>query len=432
MRWTLAARRTILWAGIVALWAAGIGAAGNLATAAWAAGLPQAKPEQVGLSASRLERITEAFQAEVTKGRIPGAVVLVARQGKVAYLHSFGKRDPASGATMADDDIFRIYSMSKPFTAVAVMMLVEEGKILLSDPVSLYLPELAKREVAVSDGQGGIKLVPAAREITVHDLLTHTGGLTYGVFTGTAGKKAWTEVEGEFWKGTNAQMIERMAKLPLVLQPGSQFEYSWSYAVLGRIVEVISGKSLGAFIGERIVGPLGIQDTGFFVHPENLGRLAQSGPDPATGKPQPLIDVTRQPAFEGGGESMVSTAGDYAVFCQMLLNGGAYNNVRLLGPKTVEFMTSDHLGALMGLGTYLPGPGYGYGLGFAVRIAPGISAVPGSPGEFFWGGYSGTYFWVDPKEKLIAVLMMQSPVARLHARALLKDLVLQAIDKPAI
>jgi CubicO group peptidase (beta-lactamase class C family) len=426
MRWNLAARRAFLWLGIVA-----VGFASSGAPLLWAAGLPSVKAEQVGLSAKRLERITEAFQAEVTQGRIPGAVVLVARQGKVAYWQSFGKRDPAGAAAMGKEDIFRIYSMSKPFTAVAVMMLVEEGKLFLSDPVSRYLPELGKREVAVSDGQGGVKLVPAVREITVHDLLKHTSGLTYGVFSATPGKKFWTDAEDEFWKGTNAQMVERMAKLPLVLQPGSQFEYSWSYAVLGRIVEVISGKSLGAFVAERITRPLNLQDTGFFVHPDRLGRLAQPGPNPETGKPQPLIDVTKQPAFEGGGESMVSTAMDYAVFAQMLLNRGEYDQVRLLGPKTVEFMTSDHLGSLIGLGSYLPGPGYGYGLGFAVRVTPGMSALPGSPGEFNWGGYSGTFFWVDPKERLIAVLMLQSPAARLRARNLLKDLVLQAIEKPA-
>jgi len=423
---TIAARRAILWVGIVALWAAGVST-----PAAWAAGLPTAKPEQVGLSAKRLERITEAFQAEVTQGRIPGAVVLVARQGKVAYWQSFGKRDPAGGTAMAKDDVFRIYSISKPFTAVAVMMLEEEGKLSLSDPVAQYLPELGKREVAVSDGQGGIKLVPAVREMTVHDLLKHTSGLTYGIFTATPGKKVWAEAEAEFWTGTNAQMIERMAKLPLVVQPGTQFEYSWSYAVLGRIVEVVSGKSLGAFIDEHIARPLNLQDTGFFVHPEQLARLAQSAPDPATGKPQPLIDVTKPPAFEGGGESMVSNAADYAVFAQMLLNGGEYNTVRLLGPKTVEHMTADHLGPLIGSGAYLPGPGYGYGLGFAVRVAPGLSALPGSPGEFNWGGYAGTFFWVDPKEHLIAVLMMQAPTARLRTRALLKQLVLQAIEKPA-
>ncbi|MFI5399735.1 MAG: serine hydrolase domain-containing protein [SAR324 cluster bacterium] len=399
-------------------------------TVAWGQGLPRANPEEVGLSASRLERITEAFQAEVAKGRIPGAVVLVARYGKIAYFQSFGKRDPASGADMANDDIFRIYSMSKPFTAVAVMTLVEDGKLLLSDHVSQYLPELAKREVAISDGQGGFKLVPAVREITVHDLLTHTGGLTYGTFTTTPAKKVWMDAEKEFWKGTLAQMVERMAKLPLVVQPGSQFEYSWSYAVLGRIVEVVSGKSLGAYVEERIARPLGLRDTGFYVHQENLGRLAQSAPDPATGKPQILIDVTKQPQFEGGGESMVSTAADYAVFCQMLLNGGKYNNVRLLGPKTVEWMTSDHLGPLIGLGAYSPGAGYGYGLGFAVRVTPGMSVVPGSTGEFYWNGAGGTSFWVDPKEKLIAVYMMQSPVVRFRTRYLIKDLVTQAIEKP--
>jgi CubicO group peptidase (beta-lactamase class C family) len=407
-----------------------VGMAVLFVAGALAAGLPQAKPEQVGLSAKRLERITDAFQADVAKGRIPGAVVLVARQGKVAYWQAFGKRDVETGAAMAKDDIFRIYSMSKPITAVAVLTLVEEGRIFLSDPISQYLPELAKREVAVPDGQGGIKLVPAAREMTVQDLMRHTAGLTYGLFTTTLVKKQWVDAENEFWNITNADMITRMAKLPLVYQPGTTFEYSWSYAVLGRMVEVVSGKTLGEFFAERIGRPLGMQDTGFSVPAAKLGRLAQSAPHPDTGKPQTLLDLKTPPLFEGGGESMVSTAGDYAVFAQMLLNRGEYGGVRILGPKTVEYMTADHLGSLIGTGVYLPGPGYGYGLGVAVRLTPGVSALPGSPGEINWGGYGGTYFWADPKEKLIGVLMLQSPAMRVRYRSLLKDLVTQAIEQP--
>jgi len=406
----------------------------------WAASLPLVKPEQVGLSPERLDRVGQLLKKEIEQGRLPGAVALIARKGQIAYLESFGFRDKASGAPMTNDAIFRIYSMTKPFTSVAAMMLVEEGKIVLTDPISKFLPQLGKLEVSVqkfdpATGTVTYSTVPAEREITVQDLLRHTSGFTYGsLATNARVKELYEKVGVDAVDITNADLIERLAKVPLVHQPGTAFEYSHSTDVLGRLIEVVADTTLAKFFEERIFAPLKMTDSGFYVPKENLDRLAQPLPtDPATGKPITLLDVTSPPKYEAGGQGAVSTAGDYARFCQMLLNGGHLDGVRLLSRTTVNLMAADHLGKIVDaapmpsqllLGT----SGYTFGLGFAIRREAGIAGVPGSAGEYTWGGFAGTYFWIDPKEELIGILMLQAPgPARVQYRKLFRQLVYQAI-----
>ena len=402
-----------------------------------AAGLPTAKPEEVGLSAERLERIGQALRADVERGRIPGAVVVVARKGRIAYVQALGFRDKAAGAPMTVDSIFRMASMTKPMVSVAAMMLYEEGRLLVSDPVSKYLPPFRNLQVGVertdaATGKSVFYTVPAEREMTVQDLLRHTSGLTYGGRGSSRVHKMFPDGSSVAARQmTAAELIERLASVPLLHQPGTTWEYGFSTDVLGRVVEVISGKTLGEFLTERLFRPLKMTDTGFVVTDAKRGRLAQPlATDPDTGKEIKVPDVTVAPKFECGGGCAVSTAADYVRFAQMLLNRGSLDGARLLGRKTVEYMTSDHLGASIAPGAaYGPGAGYGFGLGFAVRRDTGVSALNGSAGDYNWGGAFGTYFWVDPKEDLVVVSMTQAPgPIRVHYRRLLKALVLQAIS----
>ncbi len=380
-----------------------------------AQGLPTARPEQVGLSAERLDRIAQMVRADVEKGRLPGAVVLVARKGRVAYFEAWGFRDKTAGAPLTRDAIFRIYSMTKPITSVAVMMLVEEGKLQLTDPVSKHLPQLARREV-------GIERVPAEREMTIQDLLRHTSGLTYGVFGKSAVKDLYTKSGTDATDHTNAELIDKLARLPLHYQPGTTWEYSRSTDVLGRVVEVVSGRTLAEFFAERIFRPLKMTDSGFWVPGDRHARLAQPlANDPDTGRPVKLYDVTVSPRYEAGGQGLVATASDYLRFCQMLLGGGQLEGVRLLGKKTVEAMTSDQLGEIKFR------PGQGFGFGFAVRKEPGLAGTLGSAGEYYWAGLGGTSFWVDPREQLIGIWMAQGPGQREHYRGVFKNLVLQSL-----
>ena len=396
--------------------------------AAWAADLTVAKPEQVGLSSERLTRITTLMRTDVENGRFPGAVAVVARKGRIAYFEAVGFRDKAAGTPLRKDDIFRIYSMTKPFTSVAIMMLRDEGKLDLADPVSKFLPQLAKLQVAVegkdASGQPTVVLEPSKRDMTIQDLLRHTSGLTYGVFGTGAVKKLYTENGIDALDHTNAGLIDKLAKVPLMYQPGATWEYGRSTDVLGRVVEVISGKTLSQFLDERLFRPLKMVDTAFFVPNGKQPRIAQAlATDPDTKQPIQLFDVTAPPKFEGGGQAAVSTATDYTRFSQMLANRGRIDGVRLLSRKTVELMTADHLGKID-----TPTPGYGFGLGFAVRRDTGVASTPGSIGDYNWGGLAGTYFWIDPKEDLVAVWMMQAPGARLHYRQRFRTLVYQAIN----
>ncbi|HXA96890.1 MAG TPA: serine hydrolase domain-containing protein [Candidatus Dormibacteraeota bacterium] len=405
---------------------------GPLAGSAWAEPLPRATPEQVGLSSERLGHVSRVLGEEILKGKLPGAVALVARRGRIAYYESFGVRDPETRAPMTKDSIFRIYSMTKPITSVAIMMLQEEGRLVLTDPVSKSLPQLTGLQVAVekkdaATGQVTYELQPARREITIQDLLRHTSGFTYGGRTTNAMvKEAYAKAGVDARDLTNAELVQRLATVPLAHQPGTAWEYSRSVDVLGRVVEVISGKSLGGFFAERIFTPLAMKDSGFFVAKDKLARVAQAFPvDPATGEKIALIDVTAQPKYESGGGGGVSTADDYIRFAQMLLNGGRLNGTRLLSRTTVAFMASDHLGATSGT---MGAPGQTFGLGFSVRKDAGLAGQSGSIGEYGWAGAGGTYFWIDPKEQLIAILMTQAPgPSRTYYRQLFKELVQQAL-----
>jgi len=401
--------------------------------------MPRAKrPEEVGLGSERLKRLTDALKTDIDKGTVPGAVVLVARHGQIACFEALGYRDREAGAAMAPDTVFRIASMTKPFTSVATMMLAEEGKLLIADPVARYLPEFADLKVAVdSDNASAKKLAkePVRREMTVQDLLRHTSGLTYAHLTGPLLKKAYEAANVADEKQTNAEMAAKLGKLPLAYQPGSTWQYGMSTDVLGRVVEVASGMDLDRFIVERICKPLSLADTGF--GPIDAARTAQPQIDPASGKRPPMRNAAIRPAWISGGSSLLSTASDYVRFCQMLLNGGELGGMRLLSPSTVALMTSDHLAPetrrspstpiLFGALAPTPELGIGFGLGFAVRTRVGRNPLPGSVGDFSWSGVTGTYFWIDPKQQLIAILMMQAPAQRLHYRYLMRTLVNQAI-----
>jgi CubicO group peptidase (beta-lactamase class C family) len=388
--------------------------------------LPTARADEVGLDGAALGRLSAALQDRVTAGHIPGAVALIARHGKVAYFESFGRLDTASGAPMGQDAIFRIYSMTKAIVSVAVMILWEEGRLLLSDPIGRYLPALASPKVGVVTG-GTYDLVDAERPITVQDLLRHTSGLTYEFRGDTPIHKAYGELRVARLKQTNADQVEALGKLPLLYQPGTKWEYSRSTDVLGRLVEVISGQALGSFLQDRILRPLGMADSGFSVPTAEQGRIAEPfAKDPEGGTDVMLLDVRRPALFESGGGGLVATAMDYARFLAMLMGNGRLDRTRLLGRKTVELMTSDHLGSITGSPDLLP-PGHGFGLGFAVRTSPGMAPFPGSVGSYYWGGAAGTTFWVDPTERLFAVLMVQAPVQREHYRILFRDLVYAAV-----
>ena len=385
-----------------------------------------------GVSEARLKQLGTQVRADVEKRRIPGAVMLVARDGKVVYQEAIGIRDPASGAPMTVDSIFRIYSMTKPIVSVGVMMLVEQGQLQLSDPVSRYLPELKGLKVGVekkdASGQATLETVAAVREPTIHDLLRHTSGIAYDFFGDSLVKREYKKVGVDDWGQTNAEMVQKLTRVPLQFQPGSTWDYSLSTDVLGHLIERVTGQSLADYLQARILGPLGMKDTAFQVDPAKQARLAESFADDADTKGQLHWTGARSARMRlSGGAALVSTAADYLRFAQMMLNGGSLDGTRIVSRKTVEYMTSDHLGAVRGP-VYLPGAGYGFGLGVAVRLASGEANTPGSPGDYNWGGWGGTYFWVDPKEKLIAIWMMQSPGQRNHYRIQFRNAVYAAIE----
>ena len=414
---------------------------------AWSQALPVASPESVGVSTKRLEKISQAMQAEVAQKRLPGAVVMVARKGKLVYSQAFGKLNNGSDAPMQIDSVFRIYSMTKPLVSTALMMLVEDGKVQLTDPVSKYLPSFKSPMVSVAAHDplyNGVsfKLVPANKEPTIQDLLRHTSGLAYGELTkNTLVKDAYTQagiyqpsIDFDARTPSSAEMVDRLGKAPLAQQPGTVWEYSLSVDVQGRIIEAVSGQRLGDFLQTRMFQPLKMKDTGFAVSAANLPRLAEPFPkDPATGAAVKLIDVSQTPGNDSGGAGGVSTAGDYLRFCQAMLDGGQLDGARIVSRTTVRLMTSDHLGSAIATpvspGQLLLGtPGYTFGLGFLVRQGDGVAAVHGSAGEFMWAGYAGTYFWADPKEQTCAVLMTQSSgPSRVVYRRMIKALVSQAL-----
>jgi len=388
--------------------------------------LPTAKPEEVGLSQAALDRLSAALNDRIANGHIPGAVALVARHGKIAYHQAFGRLDPASDKPMGTDAIFRIYSMTKSIVSVAVMMLWEEGRLLLGDPISKYIPAFAGTRVGVVSGDS-YTLAPAATPITVQDLLRHTSGLTYEFRGAGPIHKAYGQARIGRLNQSNADQVAELAALPLLHQPGTVWEYSRSTDVLGRLVEIVSGQTLGAFLKQRILTPLGMTDTGFSVPEADQDRIAEPfAKDPEGGADVALLEVRRPAMFESGGGGLVASALDYARFMAMLLGNGRLGATRLLGRKTVELMTSDHLGTITGATDLLP-PGHGFGLGFAVRTHAGMAPFPGSVGNYYWSGMAGTTFWVDPTERLYAVLMIQAPVQREYYRVLFRDLVYAAV-----
>ena len=433
----LALRRLPLL-GVAALLHAGL---------SWSQALPVANPESVGMSSQRLDKINTAMQAEIDSKRLPGAVVMVARKGKLVFSKAFGGLNNAANAPMQTDSVFRIYSMTKPMVSVALMMLVEDGKVQLTEPVSKYLPSFKNPMVSVATLEqpyNGVnfKLVPANKEPTIQDLLRHTSGLAYGELTkNNLVKQAYTDAgiystarDFDARNISGADMAERIGKAPLAQHPGTTWEYSISVDIQGRVIEAVTGQRLNEFMQQRLFKPLKMNDTGFEVSAAHMARVAEPfTTDPMTGAANKLIDISHTPGNDSGGAGGVSTAPDYLRFCQALLNGGQLDGVRILSRSTVQVMTADHLGTAIATpvnpGQLLLGsPGYTFGLGFLVRQADGIAPVHGSAGEFMWAGYAGTYFWADPKEQICTVYMTQSPSPlRAHYRRMLKALVAQAL-----
>jgi CubicO group peptidase (beta-lactamase class C family) len=390
--------------------------------------LPQAKPESLGLSPSRLQRMSDVFQREIDKGTMPGATVMVARGGQVGWFEALGKQDPAASTPMTRDSIFRIFSMTKPIVSIGIMMLLEEGHFLLDDPLSKFIPEFADQKVGV-ESNGKLDLVPLMRAITIQDLLRHTSGITYEHTGNGLVHQLYQQSRVRSRKIDNAEHAAIVASLPLICQPGAEWNYSRSTDILGRLIEVVSGKSLGAFLTERILAPLQMTETAFHASEENAARLAEPfAADPWTGDKVDLFNMLEKPVMESGGGGLVSTTMDYARFAQMLLNGGSLDGTRIIGRKTLEWMASDHLEPSVKIMGTLTQPGHSFGLGFGIRTQEGIAPFSGSAGQFFWSGIGGTCFWIDPKEDLFAIFMSQAPGQRVYTRTLVRNLVYAALE----
>ena len=370
------------------------------------------------------------MQGRVDAGRLSGAVMHIERRGELAFAQALGRQDPARAAPMRSDAIFRVYSMTKPLVSVAVMMLFEQGRVQLNDPVAKHLPAFADVRVGV-ERDGVLSLEAPARAMTVQDLLRHTAGLTYEFHEPSKVRSLYIEANLFSRRRSNAEFCEVLAALPLMCSPGARWEYSRATDVLGRLIEVLSGEPLGVHLHRVIFAPLGMADTAFHVPPAQQHRLAEGfSTDPDTGATVAMHGVRTPPTFESGGGGLVSTAADYMRFCRLLLNGGTLDGVRLLGHHTLALMTADHVdthGADHTARDQLP-PGYGFGLGFAVRTHAGMSALPGSVGSFGWSGAAGTLFIVDPAEQLTAVLMVQALGQAEEVRALFQSLVYAALD----
>lgn len=395
--------------------------------------LRRINPEEVGLAPARLQRLTDTFNAYVKDGELAGAVVLVARRGRIAYHEAFGARDRESGAPMREDAIFRIASQSKALVSVAVMMLQEDGRLLIGDRVGQYLPAFAKTTVAVPREGGGYDVVPAKRPITIRDLLTHTAGIGYG--SGPASER-WKQAGIQGWYFADrdepiAATISRIGGLPFDAHPGEAWVYGYGTDILGALVERVSGTTLDEFLRTRLLAPLGMHDTHFYLPPAKTHRLAtvySAADGKLTRAPEPGAMVGQGAYVQGpqksfsGGAGLLSTASDYARFLQMLLNGGELDGVRILSPASVRLMTVDHLGSLPFR------PGQGFGLGFSIVEDLGARGVPGSVGEFGWGGAYHSTYWVDPAEQLVVVYMTQLiPSGDLDDHGKLRALVYQSL-----
>ena len=389
-------------------------------------GLSYAPSETLGFIPERLERLTAIMARQVEEKKAPGVSMLIARHGKLVYRQSVGALRPG-GPPMSDDAIFRIYSMTKPIVSVAAMMLVEEGRLLITDPVSKYVPAFANLKVGVVNGDK-LDLAPLKRPITVQDLMRHTSGLTYG-FTGVSPvQKLIKAANVRDANRTLGESVEAIAALPLMHQPGEVWEYSVSTDVLGRVIEVIEGASLGEVLQTRVFEPLEMRDTAFFTPDSKVARRADPFSfDVMTAAGVNTNSTTSPPKFESGGGGLMSTLADYTRFAGMLSARGAIDGVRILSPRTLAFMASDHLDAKVDRSHFLLWPGHGFGLGFAVRTDPGKAPTAGSVGEFFWGGMMGTAFWVSPRDSLFAIIMVQTPENRAYFRELFRNLVSAAI-----
>jgi CubicO group peptidase (beta-lactamase class C family) len=404
--------------------------------AAFAADLPRAKPEEVGMSGERLARIGEVLKADIEAGRIPGAVIAIARHGRLVALDAYGWRDKAAGVAMTTDTIFNIASMTKPMTAVGALMLYEQGRLLIGDPLSKYFPKFSDMRVAARDASGEptAETVPANRAITIQDLMRHTSGIIYGGRGNTLVHKMYPAGSGDAAREYDgAAFVDKLASLPLLYQPATVWDYGFGLDLLGLTIEQISGETLGQYLKANLFTPLGMNDTGFSISADQAARYAKPLPtDPDTGKPQSRsVELTQPLKFECGGGCAASTASDYLRFAMMLMNEGRSGEARLLGPRTVAYMLSDQLGPNI---TNLIGNAdptradYGFGLGLAVRATPGIVKMMGSVGQFSWPGASGTDWWVDPKEELAVVYMSAAPgPLRWHYRQTINALVYQAI-----
>ncbi|MBN9486486.1 MAG: beta-lactamase family protein [Alphaproteobacteria bacterium] len=405
-------------------------------------GIPKAQsPEEVGFSSIRLKRLPDRINEDVKAGKIPGAVVLIARNGRIVMFDAFGFRDREAKAPMQTDSIFRIASMTKPITSVAAMTLVEEGKMSLADPVAKYIPAFGETKVSVTknnpDGTVEMGLEPQDQPMTIEDLMRHTSGLTYGVQgSNNVVKRSYYDMKVMDGGQTNEEMAGKLAKLALLYQPGTHFEYSMSTDVLGRVIEVVSGMPLDKFIEERIAKPMKLGDTAFEVSADKKGRGARPQKEGPRNEVPPIPDVTYKATWKSGGAGLVSTAADYARFLQMFANGGELDGVRVISRKTIDLMTANNLppDIKMGDGMWRLGPlepsarmGQGFGLGFAVRTDQGRNPLAGSPYDYHWGGVWGTYFWHDPRERMYVVFMMQSPSMGEQYHAVLRDLVYQAL-----
>lgn len=404
---------------------------------AWADDGMRIYPPDAVFSPQKLERITDYFRAEVANGKISGAIVLVQRHGKQAYFKSFGKIDVTTGEPMNPEVIFRLFSMTKPVTSVAAMLLVDDGKLKLDDPVSKYIPSFADMKVGVEtkaeNGDPVLQLVPLERPIKIEDLLRQSSGITYGFYGKSLVRSAYNNAD-LYAEGTdNAAVAEKIARLPLAEQPGTLWDYGHSMDVLARVIEVVSGQSLYAFEKERLFGPLGMKDTSYYVaDPSQHRRIAEPLPSDnnfRTGSSRNPRVFTK---WEAGTSGLLSTIGDYSRFTQMLLNGGELDGRRYLKPETFANMTANHIAPATGVKRglyYFPGDGFGYGLGFGVRTEPGNAKPPppGSLGEIKWDGAGGTYFWVDRAQDMFVILMIQSPSERGRIQPALKAMVYDAL-----
>ncbi|SDT55268.1 serine hydrolase domain-containing protein [Bradyrhizobium canariense] len=398
--------------------------------------LPRAKPEDVGMSSERLARIETTLKADIEAGRIPGAVIAIARHGKLVMLNAYGWRDKAAGVAMTTDTIFNIASMTKPMTTVGALMLYEQGKILIDDPLSKYFPKFANMRVAARDANGEptAETVPANRQITIQDLMRHTSGIVYGGRGTTLVHKMYPAGSGDASHDYDgAAFLDKLASLPLLYQPATVWDYGFGLDITGLIIEKISKQTLGQYLQANLFAPLGMTDTGFSISPDKAARYAKPLPaDPDTGKPQARSPELTEPLkFECGGGCAASTATDYLRFATMLMNHGRAGEAQLLGRKTVDYMLSDQLGPNIKnlIGNADPTRAdYGFGLGLAVRMTPGVVRMMGSVGQFSWPGASGTDWWVDPKEELAVVYLSAAPgPLRWHYRQKINALVYQAI-----